>query len=82
MTTPASTETQTAAASKTGRLQGKCAFVLGGSAGIGRAIALRFAEEGATVTIASRSPDSKDGGVPTHELSARTAGRRSTCRSR
>jgi NAD(P)-dependent dehydrogenase (short-subunit alcohol dehydrogenase family) len=34
------------------RLENKCALVTGGATGIGRAIALRFAQEGARITIA------------------------------
>jgi NAD(P)-dependent dehydrogenase (short-subunit alcohol dehydrogenase family) len=67
MTTP-KIETHVAAESRTGRLAGKSAFVLGGTSGIGRAIALRFAAEGAAVTVASRRRDSKEGGLPTDEL--------------
>ncbi len=36
------------------RLENKIAIVTGSSSGIGKAIALRFAEEGATVVIAAR----------------------------
>jgi NAD(P)-dependent dehydrogenase (short-subunit alcohol dehydrogenase family) len=41
----------------TGALQGKIAIVTGASRGIGRAIAQRFAQEGATVVICGRKPD-------------------------
>jgi glucose 1-dehydrogenase len=37
------------------RLMGKCAFVTGGSSGIGEAIAVRFAEEGASVALNYRT---------------------------
>jgi NAD(P)-dependent dehydrogenase (short-subunit alcohol dehydrogenase family) len=40
-----------------GRLQGRVAVVTGGSSGLGRAGALRFAQEGARVAIGSLQPD-------------------------
>lgn len=40
-----------------GRLSGKTAFITGGGTGIGRACALRFAQEGARVAVAGRRSD-------------------------
>lgn len=40
-----------------GRLEGKNAIVTGGASGIGRATAVRFAEEGANVVVADLNPD-------------------------
>lgn len=57
-----------------GRLHRKVALVAGGTSGIGRAIALRFAAEGATVVVASRTRQSNDGPVPTDELIRRAGG--------
>ncbi|MFI4923218.1 MAG: SDR family NAD(P)-dependent oxidoreductase, partial [Burkholderiales bacterium] len=45
-------------------LEGKTIFITGATRGIGRAIALRFAEEGASVVVASRTRESNDGPEP------------------
>jgi NAD(P)-dependent dehydrogenase (short-subunit alcohol dehydrogenase family) len=42
------------------RLAGKCCIVTGAGSGIGRASALRFAEEGAAVMVVGRSADNTD----------------------
>ena len=52
----------------TGRLSGTAALVTGASSGNGRAIARRFAEAGASVTVADVRKDPRLGGDPTHEL--------------
>jgi NAD(P)-dependent dehydrogenase (short-subunit alcohol dehydrogenase family) len=57
-----------------GRLHGKSAIVTGASSGNGRAIARRFAEEGASVTVADVRTEPRLGGAPTHDLIAEAGG--------
>lgn len=49
------------------RNQTKTAVVTGGASGIGRAIALAFADEGTDVVVADIQPNPREGGDPTHE---------------
>lgn len=51
----------------TGRLQGKSIVITGASSGIGRAIACRFAAEGARLVLADVTTEVREGGVPTIE---------------
>jgi len=55
-------------------MAGKTAIVTGASSGIGRAIALRFAAEGANVVIADLTPSPREGGKPTEELASTSDG--------
>lgn len=60
-----------------GLLDERTAVVVGGASGIGRATALRFAQEGAAVVVADRRREPREGGVPVDEAIAAAGG---TCR--
>ena len=55
-------------------LAGKIAVVTGASSGIGRAIAVSFASEGASVVIADIGEQPVEGGEPTLEIITRAGG--------
>ena len=50
------------------RLTGRTLAITGGSSGIGRAIALAFAREGAFVAVGDVRTEPREGGTPTHQL--------------
>lgn len=55
-------------------LAGKIAVVTGASSGIGRAIAIAFASEGASVVVADVTEQPLEGGEPTHGIITRSGG--------
>ena len=55
-------------------LSGKIAVVTGASSGIGRAIAISFASEGASVVVADVTEQAVEGGEPTLEIIRRAGG--------
>jgi glucose 1-dehydrogenase len=54
----------------TRRLEGKTIVVTGGASGLGRAMSLAFAGEGAHVVIGDVRSEPREGGVPTHDVIA------------
>jgi NAD(P)-dependent dehydrogenase (short-subunit alcohol dehydrogenase family) len=56
------------------RLEGRVAVVTGSASGIGRAIAIRFAEEGAAVVVSDVRADPREGGPKTEDVIADAGG--------
>ena len=56
------------------RLDNRTAIVTGGASGIGKAIAIRFAEEGARVLVSDISEDPREGGERTVDLIRQAGG--------
>jgi NAD(P)-dependent dehydrogenase (short-subunit alcohol dehydrogenase family) len=54
--------------------EGETIIVTGGASGIGREVATRFGDAGATVLVADIDEEPKDGDVPTHERIEATGG--------
>ena len=52
------------------RVEGRTAIVTGAASGIGRAISLQFAQEGARVVVADIIDAPKEGGEPTEKMIA------------
>src|SRR5579871_4219058 len=63
------------------QLDGKIAVITGASSGIGRAIAIGFAAEGARVVVADLTQQAVEGGASTCELIARAGGTASFART-
>jgi len=57
-----------------GRLQDKSIVITGAASGLGRAMALTFAAEGADVVVGDVRPDPREGGEPTVDLIERAGG--------
>ena len=58
-----------------GRLKGKAALITGGDSGIGRAVAIAFAREGADVAISFLPEEERDARESTHWIEAAGLGR-------